>query len=210
VLWALGQPAAAIGLIGAFMLGLGIRATAQRCCARWLGDRVPLRPNPRTDIEPLGAVAVLVGGTGWGRGFPGGPRRRWLVLLAGPCSVLLASQLFLAAFCVVYPLDRDALRLNRPSDVLHGVVAPTMAEQLVLSVAVGLLCFGLLTLVPVPPLDGYRLLRLVWGLAGDGPPVADRLGVVALLVLLIVPIGTDPLLLVVLDRIGAPLLRLWT
>jgi len=210
VLWALGQPAAAIGLIGAFALGLGIRATAQRCCARWLGDRVQLRPSPRTDIEPLGAVAVLVGGTGWGRGFSGGLRRRWLVLLAGPCSVLLVSQLALAAFCVAYPLDRDALRLNRPSDVLRGVVAPTMAEQLVLSVAVGLLCFGLLTLVPVPPLDGYRLFRLVWGLAGDGPPLADRLGVVALLVLLIVPIGPDPPLLVVLDRLGAPLLRLWT
>jgi hypothetical protein len=28
--------------------------------------------------------------------------------------------------------------------------------------------------------------------------------------LLIVPVGTDPPLLVVLDRLGAPLLRLWT
>jgi Zn-dependent protease len=124
--------------------------------------------------------------------------------------VLLASQLALGAFCVAYPLDRDALRLNRPSDVLRGVVAPTTAERLVLSVAVGLLCFGLLTLVPVPPLDGYRLVRLVGELAGDGPPLADRLGVVLLLALLIGPVGTDPPLLVVLDRLGAPLLRLWT
>jgi hypothetical protein len=99
-------------------------------------------------------VAVLVGGTGWGRGFSGGLRRRRLVLLAGPVAVLLASQLALGAFCAAYPLDRDALRLNRPSDVLRGVVL--------------------------------------------------------LLALLIVPVGTDPPLPVVLDRLGAPLLRLWT
>jgi Zn-dependent protease len=123
--------------------------------------------------------------------------------------VLAASQLALAAFRTAYPQDREALRLNRPSDILRGVVAPTMAEELVLSVAVGLLCFGLLTLVPVPPLDGYRLFRLVWGWEGEAPQVADRLGVVALLALVVVPVGADPPLLVALDWAGAPLLRMW-
>jgi Zn-dependent protease len=212
VLWALGQPAAAVGLICAFVLGLGLRAVAQRSCARWLGDRLAVRPSPRTDIDPLGALAVLVGGTGWGRRAavaPASLRRRALVLAAGPVAVIGASQVALAAFRVAYPNDLEALRLNRPSDVLRGVIAPTMAEQLVLSVAVGLLCFGLLALVPVPPLDGYRLLRLVWGLDGEAPAVADQLGVVALLILFLVPIGGTPPLLTALDWFGAPLLGLW-
>jgi hypothetical protein len=216
VLWALGQPAAAVGLIGAFVLGLGVRALAQRSCARWLGSRVPLRPTPRTDVDPVGAVAVLVGGTGWGASSASasafvetGRRRRALLLVAGPASVLAAGQAALAAFCVGYPHDLEALRLNRPSDVLRGVVAPTMGEELTLSVAVGLLCFGLLALVPVPPLDGYRLFRLVWGLDGDGRTVADRIGVVALLALFVVPVGGYPPLLTALDWVGSPLMRMW-
>lgn len=206
MLWALGQPAAAVGLVGAFLLGLGLRALAQRAAARLLGDRVPLRPRPGTDVEPLGAVAVLLGGTGWGRGTAD---RGLLTLLAGPVAVLATSQLAIAAFWYAYPGDREALRLNRPSDVLRGVVASTMAEELMLSVAVGLLCFGLLALVPVPPLDGYQLARRAFG-AGAPPPIVDRVGVVVLLALLLVPVGGLPPLVRLLDLVGAPLLDLWT
>jgi Zn-dependent protease len=218
VLWALGQPAAAAGLASAFLIGLGLRVVAQRCCIRWLGSplgsAVPVRPTPRTDVDPAGAMAVLFGGTGWGRGTPAGftdRRRCALVLAAGPLAPLAVSQVALASFGRAYPAQRAALALNRPSDVLRGVVAPAMAEQLILSVAVGLLCFGLLALVPVPPLDGFRLVRLAWDELPVAPtPLADRLGVVALLILLMVPVGSRPPLLAVLDFVGAPLLRLWT
>ena len=204
MLWALGQPAAAVGLVGAFLLGLGLRALAQRALSRAPG--VPLRPRPRTDVEPLGAVAVLLGGTGWGRGVA---RPRLVEIAAGPVAVLAASQVALAGFCFAYPSDREALRLNHPSDVLRGVVAPTMGEELILSIAVGLLCFGLLTLVPIPPLDGYRLVRLGLGADTATPAVVDRVGVVVLLALLVVPVGDSPPLIRLLDLVGAPLLGLW-
>lgn len=206
MLWALGQPAAAIGLIGAFVLGLGVRSVAQRWYTRRRGQPVALRPSPRTDVDPIGAVAVLVGGTGWGRGSTD---RRGAELVAGPLVVLLCSQLVFAAFRIAYPHDREALRLNRPSDVLRGVVAPSMSQELLLSVAVGLLCFGLLAFVPVPPLDGYRLARLIWGVDGDGPALADRIGVLALLLLFVVPVRGTPPLFTVLDWVGAPLMRMW-
>jgi hypothetical protein len=209
MLWALGQPAAALGLLGAFVLGLGLRAIAQRLVQRLLGDRVPLRPRPRTDVEPLGAVAVLIGGTGWGCAAALSSRRAGLVLASGPIAVLAASQVALSAFDFAYPSDREALRLNRPSDVLRGVVADTMAEELALSVAVGLLCFGLLALVPIPPLDGYRLIRLAVR-GRETPTVVDRIGVLVLLALLAVPVGGVPPLFRVLDWVGTPLLGLWT
>ncbi|MFC7479141.1 hypothetical protein ACFQX7_02330 [Luedemannella flava] len=41
--------------------------------------------------------------------------------------------------------------------MLRGVVGVTPAAQVTLSLAVGLLCFGVLALLPVPPLDGFRL-----------------------------------------------------
>src|SRR3954465_10216935 len=111
MLWALGQPAAALGLFGAFVLALGLRSLVQRLVQRLLGDRVPLRPRPRTDVEPLGAVAVLIGGTGWGRPAASSSRRAWLVPASGPIAVLAASQVALAAFDFAYPSDREALRL---------------------------------------------------------------------------------------------------
>ena len=204
MLWALGQPAAAVGLVGAFLVGLGLRALAQRAVGRRPG--VPMRPRPRTDVEPLGAVAVLLGGTGWGRGMA---RPRLVEVAAGRVAVLVASQVALAAFCFAYPAEREALRLNHPSDVLRGVVAPTMGEELILSIAVGLLCFGLLSLVPIPPLDGYRLVRLALGNDAATPAVVDRVGVVVLLALLVVPVGDTPPLVRLLDLVGAPLMGLW-
>jgi Zn-dependent protease len=218
VLWALAQPAAVAGLAAAFVLGLGVRAVAQRGCARLLGQVAgPVRPDPRVELDLIGAIAAVLSGTGWGRAAPPpGDRRTALAVLAGPVAVLAVSQAAFGAFRAAYPGDLLSLRLNRPSDVLHGVVAPTAAGELVLSVAVGLLCFGLLALVPLPPLDGYRLTRLLLTGPGVGPAgqglglgVAERLAMLGLLLLLVVPVGTRPPLLAALDVVGEPLVRVW-
>jgi Zn-dependent protease len=124
--------------------------------------------------------------------------------------VVAASQAVLAGYRLAYPGDELTLRINRMSDVLHGAIAPTATAQLVLSVAVGLLCFGLLALVPLPPLDGYRLLRLAWGGHVLPPRVlAERLSMLGLLLLLVVPVGSEPPLLAALDLLGDPLVRVW-
>ena len=117
----------------------------------------------------------------------------------------------LAAFVLACPADRETLLLNRPSDVVRGVVAPTLVAQLMISAAVGALGFGLLALLPVPPLDGSRLVLL---LVGDGSAepgrVWDLVGSMLLLVVAALPVGRLPPLLTVLDLVGTPLLRVWT
>jgi Zn-dependent protease len=158
-------------------------------------------------MDPLGVIAACLSGTGWGRPAvaPATRRDRWAVL-AGPASVLVASQLAFAAYTTAYPGLGLPLRLNRPSDVLHGAVAPTTAAQLMLSVAVGLLCFGLVALLPVPPFDGYRLVTV----PGSGRAVAvERIAVVAVFVLLVVPVAGRPPMLTALDAVAGPLVRLW-
>src|SRR5205814_6742248 len=105
-----------------------MRVLAQRLVARRLGlaAAVPLRPHPRADVDPVGAVALLLGGTGWGRGavvLSGRSGPRFFALAAGPVLVLAASQAAFAAFRWAYPGDLGALAVNRPSDVLRGVVA---------------------------------------------------------------------------------------
>jgi Zn-dependent protease len=208
MLWALAQPAALAGLLAAFVLGVGVRAVATRLAARLLGT--PARPVP-IGVDPLSLVAAAVAGTGWGlpARVGSGPRHR-LCVATGPVAVLALSQATLAAYRVAYPRDGLVLRLNRPSDVLHGAVAPTSAALLMLSVAVGLLCFGLLALVPLPPLDGYRILRD----GSDADPSRwltrlERYGVVLVLFGLLVPVAGRPPLVLLLDAVGAPLLRAW-
>jgi Zn-dependent protease len=207
-------------LVAAFLIGLGLRGLAQRGCARLIrcgctpsiwGDDLPVRAHPRGDLDALGALAAVLSGTGWGRTAPPPVDRRCAVaVLAGPVAVIAASQVALAGFHSTYPGDGLTLRINRASDVLHGAVAPTPAAQLMLSAAVGLLCFGLLALLPLPPLDGYRLLRLALNGAAGAPPVlAERLSMVGLLLLPVVPVGAQPPLLAALDLLGDPLVRAW-
>src|SRR5262245_52107554 len=176
MLWALGQPAAAAGLLFAFLIALGLRVLAIRLASRGLrvaASRSPLRAHVRSDVDPLGAVAAALGGTGWGRrihldetpragrGREAPPRagrgreatpqagrgRRALALAAGPCAVLLAGEGAFAAYHATYPQGGTALLLNYPSDVLRGAVAPTAGGQLLLSLGVGLVCFALLALL---------------------------------------------------------------
>jgi hypothetical protein len=202
MLWALAQPAAMAGLMAAFAIGVGLRAAASWSVARFL--HVP-RDRVSTRFDPLGLVAACFSGTGWGRPCPpaASTRERWAIA-AGPVAVLVASQLAFVAYHRAYPRLGLPLRLNLPSDVLRGAVAPTHAAQLILSVAVGLLCFGLLALLPVPPFDGYRLIT-----TPGARPEWERLAAVGALVLLVVPVAGRPPLLMALDTVAGPLVRVW-
>jgi hypothetical protein len=134
---------------------------------------------------------------------PAGRRERWAVL-AGPAAVLVASQLAFAAYHSAYPGLSLPLRLYRPSDVLRGMIAPTTAAELMLSVAVGLLCFGLVALLPVPPFDGYRLMA-----APLRRVAVERLALVTVFVLTVVPMAGRPPVLMALDTVAGPLVRFW-
>lgn len=219
--FALGQPAALAGLLVAFAAALGVRAAV----TRWLSpvSRPPAVPvfgaDPRRDIDPYGAVAAVFAGTGWGRGLGEPPghahwRRRALVFAAGPLAVFGAAQLGFAAYVTAYPQQRLGLLLNVPSDVLRGAVAPSPGAQLMISVAVGLLSFGVLALLPVPPLDGFGLL---WSTLYDAGSASGRrwlwcaehnAGVPVLLALSVFPVHR-PVLYVPIDLIGTPLMRMW-
>jgi hypothetical protein len=152
MLWALGQPVAALGLAAAFVLGAALRAAVHRQSARRWGGIPPL--PAASAVGALGAITLVFTGTGWWR--PSCARRP-LCVAAGPVAVLVAGEACLGAFAAAFPAQRASLRLNYPSDVLRGVVGVPPGAQVLLSLGVGLLCFGLLALLPVPPLDGYRL-----------------------------------------------------
>lgn len=224
MLFAIGQPAAFVGLLLAFLIGLSLRVVAMRLTARALGlesRHEPLLPSPREDIDPFGAVAALVAGTGWGRpvDIDAMPRlasrgRRTAVVAAGPLAPLVAGLLGLTAYRLFLPEGRIALLINNAGSVLHGAIAPSLVSQFLVSLVVGLLCFGLLALIPLPPLDGFAIM---WINVKQPSASAQRvrywltennLGVVILMVAVFFPL-TSPLLHLFLNLLAAPVLWVW-
>ena len=221
MLFALGEPFVFLGLLLSFLLALALRAVAIRLTARTLGlvdRREALAPRPREDVDAFGAVAAAVGGPGWGRMIDvdevprfRGRGRAAMVFLAGPVVVLLAAQLALLAFVLAYPGTLIDLRV---SDILRGLFSAPIGAQMLLGLAGGLLAFGLLALIPMPPLDGFGLLWSAQRAPGPGMQgyrlwFQDKnIGVVVLLVACFFPLSS-PLILLPVDLIGTVFLRLW-
>lgn len=223
MLFALARPAAFAGLLIAFLLALALRALAIRITGRrlrLLDARERVTPRPREDIDPFGAVAAAVGGAGWGKSIDVDEVPRWrgrgraaAVFAAGPVVTLIASQLVFLAYAVSFPRS-FVLSVYRPSDVLRGQFDAPSGAQLVLAIAVGLLAFGLLALIPVPPLDGFGLLWSAMRRPGAGMQQYrlwfehKNLGMVILLAGCFFPLSY-PFLLLPLDLIGVLFMRVW-
>ena len=223
MLFALGQPAAFAGLLIGFVLALLLRAVAIRLVGRSVGivaSGESVRPRPREDLDAFGAVAAAVGGAGWGRIIDVDEVPRWrgrgraaLVFAAGPIVTVLAAQVVFLAFRLLYGDDVGFVLLD-PSDVLRGQFEATFDVQVLLSIAVALLGFGILSLLPIPPLDGFGLLWSAQRNPGAGMQgyrlwfQEKNLGVVILLACCFFPLSY-PLLLVPIDLLGGIFLRIW-
>ena len=215
MLRALGSPVSFFGLLVGFLGAVVVHAYSAAVVARMLGDRAALRRlgGLRRVLDPFGAVAAALAGPGWGvtPEIPLRSRGRLaLALLAGPVAVALFGGLGLVAF-VVAGGPTAALPGQGPSSVVSGVDLPA-AQAFFVSLGMEALGMAVLSLVPLPPLPGWRLLELAstgslgWQRARHYL-VDDNLGVLALLILLILPLGgSRPLLITILDTAVGSLL----
>jgi len=208
MLRALGTPLAFLGLLLGFLLAVVIQAYVQAAAARALGDRPAFRRlgGVRRVLDPFGAVAAALGGVGWGvtPDIPLRSRGRLaLALLSGPVAVALTGLLALLGFALVGG-PSAALPGMGPGTVLRGMDGDA-GPVFFLALALELLGMAALALVPLPPLPGWRLLELAstgsvgWQRAREYL-VEKNLGLLALLILLILPLGgSTPLLLGIVD-----------
>jgi Zn-dependent protease len=226
VLYSLGHPVAFASLVVSFLLGLVLRAIAVRLSARTLGlaDRSEsIMPRLREDVDPFGAVAAAIGGMGWGKALSVDDIPRWrgrgravIVFASGPLTCIVIAQFFLAASAFTYP-DDGFFQVGNPSSILLASYGPGVGygEQVLLSLGVGLLTFGLLALIPIPPLDGFGILYSALPRPGASMQwmrlwfEQKNIGAVVLLALCLFPFGA-PFLVDILDILGVLFVRAWS
>ncbi len=156
-------------LFGSVIHELSHAAIAVRC-----GDPTPHRDgrmtlDPRRNVDPLGCLAMLLAGVGWGRPVPLDPlylregRQRAAVAAAGPLAHLVVAAIF-----------AGALRAELLGSGLDVSGFDTLAQLTVQGVILGVLLQGFLinialfvfNALPVPGLDGYAVVRsLLFGVA---------------------------------------------
>lgn len=140
--------------IPALLFAITVHEYAHAQCADSLGDKTArfmgrLTLNPIAHLDPMGALLLVVAGFGWAKPVPVNsryfvnPRADMIkVALAGPAANLFLC--FLAAFMVVL--------MKR-----FGVLSESV-YQLLLWMQLYNVWFAFFNLLPVPPLDGSRLL----------------------------------------------------
>jgi Zn-dependent protease len=127
------------------------------------GDRTPIETghmtlNPVVHMGPNSLIAFAILGIAWGM-MPVNPdrfRRRYddvIVSFAGPLMNLLLAALCLAALVLWVAIGQGQLGSWRPTEPLYPNV------RLFLFCGLGLnITLALFNLLPVPPLDGSRIL----------------------------------------------------
>jgi Zn-dependent protease len=157
-----------------FVFGSVIHELSHAAIALRCGDPTPRRDgrmtlDPRRNIDPLGCLALLVAGVGWGRPVPLDPlylragKQRAAVAAAGPLAHLVVAAIFAGALRV--ELLGSGLDVGGFDTVaqftLPGVILGVLLQGFLVNIA--LFVFNAL---PIPGLDGYAVVRsLLFGAA---------------------------------------------
>jgi Zn-dependent protease len=158
--WLRDDPQLFIAFVIAVIVGITFHEFSHAAVATFQGDQTArsqgrLTLNPISHLDPLGSIALIVAGFGWGRPVPFSPmhlRNRWgaaLVGLAGP-----AANFVLALASVV------ALRVLYSSSNAFGGFEVNFSVRLLQMLVVLNVVLGVFNLLPIPPLDGSRLLSI--------------------------------------------------
>jgi hypothetical protein len=216
MLFALRQPATLLGLVLGFAAGCFLRVAAQQL---YLGGRRTAGSftSPRAWLDPFGMVGALLAGIGWSPRpvlSHSKPRQAWAMLVIA----LVVHGLLAAAGLAAY-LGAGGMRVALPFastvGVLHGsqIVAASFTQRVALGFGIENLGCGLLTLVPIPPLElGVALWSTLPRTAGARRMayrvLEEQWGIAIVLVLLLLPLaGEQPALLQLVGTIGDRILH---
>ncbi len=181
------------------LIAFTIHEFAHAYTAVQLGDDTPrqmgrLTLNPIAHIDPIGALLLIIAGFGWAKPVPvnpynlrNGPKMGMVVVAAaGPFSNFVMAALAAIPF-----------RLGLVPDIGGGSIIPTLSEFLIQFIYLNLVLM-LFNLIPIPPLDGSKILR---GFApSDWDGVLTQLERVGPILLLLVVYAGGPIMSFLVGR----------
>lgn len=141
---------------------LPIHEFAHALVATKLGDNTArasgrLTINPLAHIDLFGALLILIAGFGYAKPVPVNPynfkdskKGMALTAAAGPLSNLILAFIFTFFYCAVFKF----------TNVVSGSFAYAIAYFFMYTAQVNI-SLAVFNLIPVPPLDGSRILRLI-------------------------------------------------
>lgn len=147
-------PEILLGRVIGLVIGFTLHEWAHAFTAYRLGDNTAYRQgrltlDPRAHIEPLGIILALIAGFGWARPIPINPRAFYphetrglvIVSLAGPVMNLIIAAVF-----------GSAIRLLSAAGMMPGFLYTVLATVVLFNIVL-----FLFNLIPLAPLDGYRI-----------------------------------------------------
>ena len=154
-------------ILPAIVIGLSFHEFAHGAVSYLLGDPTPkiqgrLTLNPKAHMDPVGFLALMFAGFGWGVPVQINPQYykhkrlyEFMVALAGVTMNLLIAIVF--AFIV------KLLIATTTQDFLSGNFGQVLIQVLMNVVAINLILM-IFNLIPVPPLDGFGLVTQIFNL----------------------------------------------
>lgn len=148
------SPNAYILFMVVLVAALSWHEAAHALIAKKLGDDTAeslgrLTLNPFAHLDPIGSIAILIFGIGWGKPVPVNPNNfanpkldNLKVALAGPISNIILALIF-AGFNAIFQPDQGSLASNFSQAMVYFN-----------------LLLALFNLIPIPPLDGSKLIHL--------------------------------------------------
>ena len=143
----------------AVIIGISFHEFSHAAVASLQGDQTArsqgrLTLNPISHLDPLGSIALIVAGFGWGRPVPVTPSRlrsgrlgHVLVGLAGPAANFVVALVAAVGLRIAYPTAGTTLDVGFTVTLLSMIVTINVV-------------LGVFNLLPIPPLDGSTLLSI--------------------------------------------------
>ncbi len=151
------NPLIALAFILGLVFAITIHEAAHAFIAYRLGDPTAklagrLTLNPSSHLDPIGTIALLLVGFGWGRPTPFDPynlrnikRDSALISVAGAASNFMLAIVLSLPYLIAYFTNN----LNPAFVSFYSVISVAIWLNLIL---------GVFNLIPVAPLDGFKVL----------------------------------------------------